>query len=246
MFSAPLFSDAASLPLVIVPVQGDHAQCLAQATALRGSGADLLEWRLDTDPAWMDDAAAWPTRAAAYRAAAGLPVLATIRTTREGGMAEVGDADYVTALLGLTECCEAVDFEGSRGEENALQVRERANRTGCAVVASSHNFQAVPSEEELDRILALLHRLGDVVKIAVMPHQQADVSRLGASARRYASRADAKPAIVIAMGELGRQGRIDPASLHSCATFACADKPSAPGQVPVGQVVAALNAQAAG
>ncbi|WP_371163921.1 type I 3-dehydroquinate dehydratase [Buchananella felis] len=245
MLPAPLFSDAQSFPLVIVPLQGDHAQCLAQAAALRGSGAHLLEWRLDTDPTWLDDAAAWAERAAAYRAAAGLPVLATIRTTREGGEAEVDDSTYAGAVLRLAECCEAVDFEGSRGPETAARLRQVAARAGCAVIASSHNFQTVPADDQLDRTLSELHQRGDVVKIAVMPAQEADVSRLGASARRYASRADAKPAIVIAMGELGRQGRLEPASLGSCATFACADKSSAPGQVPVGQVVAALNAQAA-
>lgn len=240
MSFAPLFSDAASFPLVIVPIQGSHGQCLAQAAALRGSGAHLLEWRLDTDPAWLDDAASWGERAAAYRAAANLPVLATIRTIREGGLAQVVDADYVSSLIDLVACCEAVDFEGSRGEENACRVRERASQTGCVVVASSHNFQSVPGDEELDRILASLHHCGDVVKIAVMPGQHSDVSRLSAAARRYASRADAKPAIVIAMGGLGQRGRIDPGSLNSCATFACADTPSAPGQVPVAQVVAML------
>ncbi|MDO4790889.1 MAG: type I 3-dehydroquinate dehydratase [Buchananella hordeovulneris] len=239
MFALSALRDPAARPLVIVPVQGGHADCLRQARALRHSGADLLEWRLDTDPEWSSQSEQWERRAAEYRQASDLPVLATIRTTVEGGLAEVDDATYLAALKRLVECCEAVDVEGTRGQEVARELTQA--KWQAIVVASSHDFAAVPPAEELRATLEHLHRCGDVVKVAVMPACAEDVERLRAAAIEYAARADAKPLIAIAMGELGIDTRLRPRELSSCATFACLERASAPGQVPVADVLAALR-----
>ena len=83
-------------------------------------------------------------------------------------------------------------------------------------------------------MLARLHamaRLGaDVCKIAVMPRDIRDVSRLKAVCMQ-ANDELPQPIIAISMGELGASTRTDAEAMGSCLSFGTAGQGSAPGQM---------------
>lgn len=237
------FSPAA--PAIIVPVAGSVEQCVAAAAAARAAGADFVEWRVDlSEVEWGQGQAL--ARGAAAVAGPGLPVLGTLRTRAEGGRAEVTPAAYRLVVETLAATCAAVDVEGRFGPEAVAAARAaggtRAAATPggpaagpCQAVASFHDFAGLPAD--LGQVFAALAALEpDVVKVAVQAAGPADLAALAAVAR-----ACPRPAIAIAMGQAGQAARCRPALTHSLATFATADVVTAPGQVPVAQVRAALK-----
>ncbi|MDU0349384.1 type I 3-dehydroquinate dehydratase [Actinomyces sp. MRS3W] len=134
----------------------------------------------------------------------------------------------------------AIDVELARGELAGM-VR-LARRGGLDVVASSHDFTSTPGEEELTRRLRAMQEAGAAVaKIAVTPADAPDVERLlGVAARARVELAI--PIIAIAMGAAGAVTRLAGGIFGSALTFATAGGPaSAPGQLPVAQVRAALT-----
>src|SRR5690606_25998648 len=74
-----------ALPAVCVPLVGrDTDALLAEGPAVAGEPPDLLEWRVDFFEAVADTARVLDT-AARSRQAAGVPLLFTRRSQREGG-----------------------------------------------------------------------------------------------------------------------------------------------------------------
>ena len=71
----------------------------------------------------------------------------------------------------------------------------------------------------------------DALKIAVTPADAADVARL------LRVTAETAPVITLSMGDLGLVSRLTGAVFGSALTFATpGDRPSAPGQPPIGLV----------
>lgn len=245
-------------PAIIVPVAGSLDQCVAAAAAARAAGADFVEWRVDlSDVEWRRPVAL--ARGAAAVAGAGLPVLGTLRTRPEGGQAEVTPATYRQAVETLASVCAAVDVEGRFGAEMVTAARagaaggvdaaaggavggaggkpgeRRCAAVPCQVVISFHDFTGLPAQ--LGKVFASLGALDpDVVKVAVQAASPADVAALAAAAG-----ACPRPTIAIAMGQAGQAARCRPELTRSLATFATAGLATAPGQVPVAQVRAALK-----
>jgi 3-dehydroquinate dehydratase-1 len=86
-----------------------------------------------------------------------------------------------------------------------------------------------------------MHALGaDVAKIAVMPQRAEDVLAL-LDATLRAARELPIPVAGMSMGGLGAASRLCGGVFGSALTFAVAGAPSAPGQMPVGEVRAALE-----
>ncbi|AMD86729.1 hypothetical protein AXF14_02830 [Actinomyces radicidentis] len=76
----------------------------------------------------------------------------------------------------------------------------------------------------------------DALKIAVTPADAADVARL-LRVTAEASTALTAPVITLSMGDLGLVSRLTGAVFGSALTFATpGDRPSAPGQPPIGLV----------
>ncbi|WP_295650382.1 type I 3-dehydroquinate dehydratase [uncultured Dietzia sp.] len=238
----------ASSPTIIVPITARDLTELdqsaaASAAALAGAAA---EWRVDLFTPFTDGGGAHPAQAvAALERLAGLlpdtPILATFRTTAEGGSAEIAADSYVALIdaLAATGLVAAVDVEYRHPE--AGRAIAAAHRHGVPVVASNHDFDATPPTEEIVARLEAMETAGaDVAKIAVMPHSAADVvTLLDATERRY--RQARIPLITMSMGALGAVTRIGGGAFGSAATFATVGAASAPGQLPADGVRAALD-----
>ena len=235
---------------VIVPVSGDAAALSGQVEALASCRADIVEWRADTFLSSLvgshfvaaSDVEEDLVRMARYVAdSSPLPVLATIRTSVEGGEAYLDDEEYCALVRSLASFAGGVDVEISRDGSSALI--EEAHEAGAIVVASFHDFEATPGDEQLAEVLAAMNYAGaDVLKFACMANSATDAARVLA-AQAWAREAYDRPVIGIAMGPSGAPTRLVGSALGSAATFATLPgwEGSAPGQFTVEQVRAVLD-----
>ena len=262
------------LPAVVVSLTGPSlAQALTQARSAIDAGADVLELRVDLLEEACALAAPEPLDAATAAAQvleclrglgeaidatdgadAGAPVLLTCRTAAEGGRAQLDDTAYGSLLRsvldGLADWAPerrpaAIDVEVQRG--CLPQVCAQAHALGIDVVASFHDFEATPTDEVLEEVLARMAREGaDLAKIAVWPTGADDVARLlGVCARATAGAGEGTglgvPVAAMSMGALGAVSRVAPA-FGSALTFAVVPdeqgqaRASAPGQLPIQDV----------
>lgn len=237
---------------VIVPVCGDAHSLSEQVGALASCSADIVEWRADTYLASLvgshfvaaSEVADDLVRMARYVAdASPLPVLATIRTSVEGGEAFLDDEEYCALVADLAPLVGGVDVEISR--DGAHTLIERVHAAGAVAVASFHDFEATPADEVLEEVLARMAREGaDLAKIAVWPTSADDVARLlGVCARATAGAGTGLgvPVAAMSMGALGAVSRVAPA-FGTALTFAVVpdgqgqSRASAPGQLPLQDV----------
>lgn len=243
MTSPPLLPDLPDRPTIAVPVQVDATEQLAALVPeIRASGADLVEWRLD--------ALAAPTGKqiesgmAAFRDAQ-LPVLATYRSIAEGGPGEADDALYAdVARTAVRAGAAGLDLELSRPEELIAELSRDASDLGVTIVGSSHDFAGVPTDLDA-RFAALAARGSDILKVAVTPGDFSEVLPLlqaAITAQQLWNRA----VLPLAMGRHGLLTRVGGGWWQAPFTFGFVGSPSAPGQLTVGELRAAIAAVSTG
>ena len=219
---------------VIVPVGGDAHSLSEQVGAL----ASLVGSHFVAASEVADDL----VRMARYVAdASPLPVLATIRTSVEGGEAFLDDEEYCALVRTLAPLVGGVDVEISR--DGAPALIEDAHAAGSLVIGSFHDFDATPSDDQLAEVLADMNYAGaDVLKFACMATSATDAARV-IGAQAWAREAYDRPVIGIAMGPSGAPTRLVGSALGCAATFATlpGSEGSAPGQFTIEQVRTVLD-----
>ena len=232
------------LPAVCAPLVARTTEALAaEAAAVAGLRPDLLEWRVAFFEPLADTAQVLAAARAVRQAAGDIPVLFTRRAQWEGGQAiPLGEAQVLALYeaVAASGTVAAMDFEMGNAAADVRQVRALTRRHGLALVLSFHDFQGTPADAELDARFAQAGSLqADVAKVTVMPQSMQDVHRLlGATLR--ASERLAIPVISMSMGGLGAVTRLCGGVFGSALTFAVGSAPSAPGQVPIADVRAAV------
>ena len=196
------------IPKICVPIVAkNEEQVLTQARQISALPADLVEWRLD----WLEDPFSASKFLPSLRQVLGeRPILLTFRTKEEGGEQAITASDYVALYedlmsLGLAQL---IDVEYERGEQTVRTLVEAARKAGVLTVLSHHNFDRTPAAEEmLQKLVRMQKANADITKLAVMPHDSEDVTRLlsvsTAMKERYADR----PYITMSMGKLGLVSR---------------------------------------
>ena len=250
-----------SRPAIIVPVQATEAIEIArQCRAIAGAGVvDVIEWRIDsviashqstdTEPGVGTVAGGEPKQLAdtvlslaPSVMSVGLPVLVTLRTGFEGGLADISEDDYTQVLGRLIEGLSpliALDVEIDRRGARDLIIAAHAQ--GIRVVGSHHNFAATDDAEVLfAKFSAMADLHADVAKVAMMPRTSADVFGL-LHATAQADAAFECPVLGISMGDLGRTSRVMGADFGSCASFAQLGESSAPGQIDVSDLAGVFD-----
>lgn len=241
--SRPLIGEGSS-PLVCVALVGeDEDSLLRELEMAREGGAAALEWRADF---FSGIAVPRQVLALARRmrdAAPELALIFTVRSEREGGravpLADRELSDLETALC--RECdFDYLDCELGRGESDIARLRAAAHESGTRIIASHHDFAGTPSKEFILGKFAEAERLGlDVAKVSVMPRREEDVLLL-LEATLEGKRRASLPLITMSMGELGAVSRIVGGLFGSSLTFASGPRASAPGQIPLEELLAAL------
>lgn len=232
----PMRATAAAL---CVPLSARaESELVQQARRARDLQPDLVEWRVDA----LEMLRTWPaTRdelrrvAAALRDGLGeLPMILTVRASREGGGVEgLSDTARVEVLIELASILQPqfIDIELSTGVETRSRLATACRQMGIQLVISSHDFSATSHSSELSKIFdAMLEAGADVAKLAVTPKEFSEVLRLMSVTREAADRLGI-PVIGIAMGDLGMASRLFATECGSALTFVTDIDASAPGQL---------------
>ncbi|MGO1590393.1 MAG: type I 3-dehydroquinate dehydratase [Ancrocorticia sp.] len=212
-----------------------------ETNGLEGSApqfiSDIVEWRIDCYEHALDPSAI--THAAAIlRSRTPLPILATFRTTPEGGEKDLATGQYIRLLTTLANSgsVAGIDVELSRGREVIATVRHAAHSAGTSVVASAHDFSGTPSSRAIVDTLTSMEDSGaDIAKFVCMANSAGDTLAL-MQATWDASQKLQIPIITAAMGPLGTISRVAGGLFGSSATFATVGHASAPGQVPAARL----------
>ena len=227
-------------PVICAPLVGrSRASLGAEASLLAMQQPDLLEWRADHFEGSVAGAVsdALVATASVIRAAApGRPLLVTLRAVREGGM-DCGLDDVTRAgLLGAVAragLADIVDFEAGSDPDALAMLREACVIARVPLLLSMHDFERTPSSDALLAAFAHMAALGaDIVKLAVMPRSEADVTTLLEATSR-ADRSLALPLVGISMGALGTPSRVIGHRFGSRITWCSGLEASAPGQLPL-------------
>lgn len=224
-----------SLPLgaaTAIAVPFDDTPARADVQALRARGLDVAELRVDSF------ASRDPAHALAELAKYdGIPTLATIRIRAEGGAWAGSEAERAKLFLALLPRVGAIDVELA-AHEVLLELRAAAHESGRLVIASHHDFDRTPDAGALADIDARAQQAGaDVVKIAARVRAPEDVRTLAAALLAPAPIGR----IVIGMGDAGLATRVLFPALGSLLTYAQAGLSTAPGQLPLDELVGLLR-----
>jgi 3-dehydroquinate dehydratase-1 len=158
-----------------------------------------------------------------------VPLIATIRTAREGGRWTGSERDRERLFDLVLPLVDAVDLELS-SRTLTRRVGRRARDLGRKVIISSHAFRRTPSLATLTRRVRSARSLGaDIVKLASTAANPADVARL----LRVLVTHRHVPLVMIAMGRAGTLSRVFFPAAGSLLTYAFDqnDRATAPGQL---------------
>lgn len=234
----------ARFPAICAPLVGrTRERLLAEAAVVAAKRPDILEWRVDFFEGVGDTAEVVSVLARIRQSAGGLPVLFTRRSAREGGEPiALSEAQVVSLYRAVcaTGDVALVDFEMGNDPADVHEVREISRACGVQLILSFHDFHGTPAAQALQQRFARASSLGaDIAKVAVMPRDMDDVLTLLA-ATLHSSRDLDIPLVSMSMGPLGAVTRMCGWAFGSAMTFAVGEASSAPGQMAIEDVDAAL------
>lgn len=223
-------------PKICIPIMGtDMKEITREAQKLNTYPADLIEWRVDAFEQYRDTEAV-EKGLAQIAETCHKPIIFTLRSKREGGMADVTEEQYMAFQKEHMDSpyIDIFDVEVQTGQEEVKELVQMIREHGKVSIASYHDFQRTPDTKEMLDLLCWMDRSGaDILKLAVMPDNRKDVMALmnvtvdmGTMTR--------KPLITMSMGKAGVLSRLIGEMTGSAITFAIGEKSSAPGQISAG------------
>jgi 3-dehydroquinate dehydratase-1 len=232
-------------PLICTPLVGrTRERVLAEAASILPKSPDLLEWRVDHFGAIADTAAVIDTLRALRTSAGRLPIIFTCRARKEGGhRIPLGEQQVVELYEAVAETrlVDFIDFEVDNEPALVHRLRQSTQAREVRLILSYHNISYTPGHDYMVERFLEAERLGaDVAMVQVKPRDRADVLRLLAAT----AEADTKvriPLISMSIGPLGSVSRIVGGLFGSSLSFAVGEHASAPGQIPIGDLVAAFD-----
>ncbi len=225
------------LPLICTPIiSKDQPTILAELTKVLDKEPDIIEWRVDFFEGIINVQEVIDVAAKIREIAVNIPILFTIRSSKEGGQPIALSEEQVVELyfaVCKSKSIDLIDIELINSIEHLSYLRKVAHENDTKLILSYHNFEFTPSSEIIRLKFKEAEQLGaDIVKIAVMPNQLEDVLTI-LSLTLEAKNQLKIPLISIAMGEYGAITRMFGWVFGSAVTFAVGENSSAPGQVPI-------------
>lgn len=232
------------IPKICVPLVGvTEAEIVEEARLLRTYPADLVDWRADWFAKVQDTKKVLDVLKRLREVLEEIPLLFTFRTKKEGGEAHIEPENYIALNEAAAQSgfVDLIDVELFLGEEIVRALAVMAHACGVKVIVSNHDFVKTPKQEEILQSLCKMQQLdADILKIAVMPQNKADVLKLlTATEEMYTNYAD-RPIVTMSMGADGLISRLSGEFFGSAITFGAIGKASAPGQMPVEQLAQIL------
>lgn len=233
------------IPKIIVPIVGrTREEILSKGKELSAVPMHVVELRVDFYDGALDIPKVLETLKQLRGVLGNTPILFTFRTKREGGEKDISMADYTALNKAVADSgdADAVDVEIFSGDGVAAENIENIHRAGKVVVGSNHDFQKTPSRSDLVYRLRKMQDMGaDIPKIAVMPQNKSDVITLLAATEEMSRCYADRPIITMSMSATGVLSRLCGEIFGSSMTFGAVGQVSAPGQIPVEQLIAAAE-----
>ncbi|MEW9669544.1 type I 3-dehydroquinate dehydratase [Ammoniphilus sp. 3BR4] len=232
-------------PLICTPLIGGNMDAIAEELKkIVSKKPDLIEWRADFFESLNNIDKVLETAAKIREQIGETPLLFTIRSHKEGGQPiPLSEQEKLNLLSELcrNKAIDLVDYELVNDHQDIQLVREVSREHGIALVLSYHNFDCTPpSPSIVDKILEAEKMQADIAKVAVMPKSKMDALLLLAASEE-AQKELKIPLISISMGEYGAISRLLGYYFGSDITFAIGEASSAPGQIPIEDLRAALS-----
>ncbi len=232
------------LPKICIPLTDtDFHSLKCSAKHILQSSPDFVEWRADFYHGYREESSRTEALCMLRDVLGEIPVLFTIRTKEEGGLADLSIDEYASINHSVIESglADLVDVELLKGDAVMEQLCAAAHEMPACrersapvkIVASRHDFSKTPPESEIVNSLCKMQTLGaDIAKFAVMPTSERDVLTLLSATLTMKEHHPDTPVITMSMGQLGALSRICGALVGSAVTFGTAGAASAPGQLP--------------
>ena len=234
------------MPAICVPILAyGVSESMNQARKILDSPADVMEFRADylDDTSFLNAYTLKKAMESVRRILPERPMIFTLRTAQEGGNARVEEQEYTMVCKQAVGSgfVEAVDVEFSHEPDTIAELISHAHDCGVKVIISSHDFVKTP---ELSVLLEKAGRMAetgaDIVKIAVMPQNENDVTTVFMASDEM-KRSLKVPFIMISMGEKGSITRLTGEQSGSVLTFGTTGAGSAPGQIDADDLDRALR-----
>lgn len=232
-------------PKVCVPMVGETLPKLKEeAELLKTIDLDVVEWRVDFFEGAEEIERVKEALAEIRAILPKTPLLFTFRSAKEGGEKNISREYYLALnrVIAETRQVDFIDVELFSGDQDVKILIEAAHANGVFVVISNHDFDKTPAKEEIIARLRKAQDLGgDLPKIAVMPNSAEDVLTLLDATNTMNEQYANRPIITMSMSGKGVISRLVGEVFGSALTFGAAEKASAPGQVPVGELRKVLS-----
>lgn len=233
------------IPKICVPIVGATAEeIINEAKTFDEIPVDIVEWRVD----WYEKVFEFEKvkeMLLKLRSVLGeIPLLFTFRTAKEGGEKEINGEAYfeLNKIAAESGAVDLIDVEIFTEETIVKNIIDCAHVNDVKVIASNHDFNKTPSQEEIIFRLVKMQNMGaDILKIAVMPQSRKDVLTLLSATEEMVTNYAEQPVITMSMSGTGVVSRISGEAFGSAMTFGAAKKASAPGQIPVAELEKVVN-----
>ena len=195
-------------------------------------GLSILEARIDL----FDDRSPEHVIEVLDAARAIAPVLATVRSSAEGGKWDGREAERLALYRAIVKHSDALDVElDAKIRADVVRLAKRARVT---VVLSHHDFKTTRGAAHLYDIVVRAEKAGaDVIKIASYVRIPGHVYALARLLLRHRKR----PLVVIGMGPKGAVTRIELPAMGSLFTFASLERKTAPGQLSLDETLRGIE-----
>ena len=234
------------IPKIIVPIVGktkDEIICKAQEIKIM-MNIDVVEWRVDFYEDVFNTEKLLDTLKDLRATIPNTLILFTFRTKKEGGEKDISMEEYTALNKAVAQSgnVDFIDVEIFSGDEIVEENIKNIHEAGVFVVGSNHDFFKTPEKDEIVSRLRKAQDMGaDIPKIAVMPQSTEDVLTLLAATNEMHTKYADRPIITMSMGPLGVISRLSGEVFGSSMTFGALGALSAPGQIPVEELITTLE-----
>lgn len=233
----------AGCPKICVPIIGKtEGDVIMAAKRVAACGADIAEWRADFYNRALDEDATVSMLGAIRRELGNMPLIYTFRTKSEGGEKDCGFDEYAELCVTAASAkADVVDVQAFWQDDPVEGLVEELYLLKTKILLSHHEFSRTPQVEEMVDCLSEMDKMGgDIIKLAVMPRDSADVLRLLIATDKMKN--SACPVVTMSMGRLGAVSRVCGESFGSAMTFGCiGGATSAPGQIEATELAQILK-----
>lgn len=221
-------------PLVCVPIMEKSRQAIMEeAKRLADSKAEMVEWRVDAFEEVYSFNAIREVLQKLGEIFTETIFVYTFRSKAQGGLLELDEESILDLheVAAESKVVDLVDVEFFATENSSKEIR-KLQKMGVSIIASHHDFAQTPDKNTMGILLEKMLAGGaDIVKLAVMPENRADVLALLEVTSNFKENYPEAPVITMSMGATGGISRIAGEYFGSCVTFGAGTKASAPGQI---------------